>query len=116
LLHSPLLFDALLLICPFSFGKRGHLRAHGAILTCVPVHFAEPHEHPSRKPAERGGFRFPAKSLAAGHLSMHTVSSYLRGQGNFEMLGGVFANIARLLLIPLGLVISGNLCYAVGPL
>ena len=85
MLHSLLLFDALLLNDPLSFGKRGHLRAHGAISTGVLVHFAEPHEDPSRKPAERGEFRFPAKSLAAGHFSMHTVSSYLRGRGNFEM-------------------------------
>ena len=47
---------------------------------------------------------------------MHTVLSYLRGQGHFEMPGGVFANIAQLLLLPLVLVISGSLCYAIGPL
>ena len=88
------------------------MRAHGAISTCVPVHSAEPHADPSRKPTELGGFRFPAKSPAAGHLSMHTVSSYLRGQGHFEMPGGVFSNIAQLLLLPLGLAIGDNLCYA----
>jgi len=47
---------------------------------------------------------------------MNTVLSYLRGQGNFEMPGGVFANIAQLLLLPLVLAIGDNLCYAVGPL
>ena len=107
MLHSTLLSDALLLIGPFSFGRRGHTLVHGAISTCVPVHFTEPRKDPSRKPAERGGFRVPAKSLTTGHFSMHTVSSCLRGQGHFEMLGGVSANIVRLLLLPLVLVISG---------
>ena len=91
------------------------MRAHGAISTCVPVHTAEPHADPSRKPAELGGFRFPAKSPAAGHLSMHTVSFYLRGQGHFEMLGGVFTSIALFLLLPLVLAIGDSLCYAVMP-
>ena len=116
MLHSPLLFDALLSIGPFSFGRRGHPLAHGDISTCVPVHSAEPHEDPSRKPAELGGFRFLVRSSAAGRFSMRTVSSYLRGQGHFEMPGGVFANIAQFLLLPLMLAIGGNLCYAVGPL
>ena len=92
------------------------MRAHGAISTCVPVHFAEPHEDPSRNLAELGGFRFPARSLLAGHLSMHTVPFYRRGQVHFEMLGSVFASIAQLLLLLLLQVIGGSLCYAVGPL
>jgi hypothetical protein len=77
------------------------------------MHYDETRTDLSRKPAELGGFRFPAKSTAAGRFSMHTVSSYLRGQGHFKMPGGVFANIARLLLPPLGLAIGGTLCYAV---
>ena len=45
---------------------------------------------------------------------MHTVSSYLRGQLHYEMPGDVFTNIAQLLLLPFGLAIGDNLCYAVG--
>ena len=91
------------------------MRARGVISTCVPVHSAEPRVDPSRILAERGGFRFPVRSSAAGRFSMHTVSSYLRGQVHYEMPGGVFANITQLLLLPLGLAIGGKLCYAVGP-
>ena len=79
----PLLFDALLLIDSFSFRRQGHLRAHEAISTGVPLYFAERHEDPSRKRAELGGFRSLAGSPAVGHFLLHTVLSDRRVLDHF---------------------------------
>ena len=115
LLRSPLRFDVLLSICPFSFGTRGHLRARGAISTGVLVHSAGRRVGPSRMPGELEGFRILVESSAAGRSSMHTFSFFRRDPGHFEMPGGVSANNVRLLPLLLGLVICGTLCYACVP-
>jgi hypothetical protein len=100
LLRSPLRFDVLLSICPFSFGTRGHLRARGAISTGVLVHSVVPLVDLSRMPAELEGFRLPIESSAAGRSSMHTFSFFPRDPGHFEKPVGVSASITRLLLLP----------------
>ena len=71
--HDPPRFGALPLIDPFSFGKRGHPSAHGAISTSFLMHFAEHRADLSKMIAELGGFLSLTRSLAAVYSLLHTV-------------------------------------------